>query len=89
MLQQNIIEYLSPWAFLRESQIHFGGVVGASQMVDFIEGIEFVDFITDFDIYSIVDGVALSSADPVIKPQLPDVILVSAPTHIISEYQPG
>ncbi len=47
-LNQEIIEYLTPWAFDEQADVGFGRKVYASNIIRFIEGRWYVDFITDF-----------------------------------------
>jgi hypothetical protein len=89
VLQQKIIEYLSPWAFAQDKEIHFGGRIMAAVLVDYIEDTEFVDFITDFSFVGFIDEQSIQPDNQVIQPVSPDVILVSAQSHLISAYQVG
>ena len=87
VLQQRLIEYLSPWAFFPDKEIQFGGRVLASVLVDFIEETGFVDFITDFSLTGTAGNSMLLDKQG-IYPDAPDIILVSARSHIINEYRP-
>jgi hypothetical protein len=85
-LNAALLEFLSPWAYQSGRDISFGGRVYKSQLLDFVEEIEYVDFVTDFRLYSYVDS-PLNLADTAeVTPLAPDVILVSDATHQINEY---
>lgn len=48
-LNDEIVAYLTPWAFDAEAEIIFGNKVYASSIINFIEERPYVDFITDFE----------------------------------------
>jgi hypothetical protein len=50
-LDQDIIKYLSPWAFDEKSDIRFGGTIYKSVLIRYIEELEYVDFISDFNMF--------------------------------------
>ncbi len=83
-LNQAVVQTLSPWAFDVSRPLNFGGRVVRSALVDAIEALDYVDYITD---------VKLAREDhpgedqPELAPQEPDVILVSAAEHDIQEVQ--
>ncbi|MEP7111485.1 MAG: baseplate J/gp47 family protein, partial [Ferruginibacter sp.] len=54
-LQEEITQYLSPWAFNSSSKLDFGGKVYKSVLINFIEERYYVDFITDVLMYVKVD----------------------------------
>jgi hypothetical protein len=47
-LNEEIVHYLTPWAFDDTAEVKFGGAVYASSIINFIEERPYVDFITDF-----------------------------------------
>ncbi|KGM40463.1 hypothetical protein JY96_11540 [Aquabacterium sp. NJ1] len=83
-LNQAVVQTLSPWAFDVSRPLNFGGRVVRAALVDAIEALDYVDYITD---------VKLAREDhpgedqPELAPQEPDVILVSAAEHDIQEVQ--
>lgn len=85
-LRQALIKFLSPWAFESGRDISFGGKVYKSVVLDFVEEIEYVDYITDFRMYT-YSGETRNSAKDVnaAQPETPDAILVSDKTHVIME----
>lgn len=77
-----LVRFLSPWAFDANYDIAFGGRVYKSVLLDFVEGLESVDYVTEFDLRT---GLPQQEGKPVnvAQPIAPDVILVSHPTHRI------
>ena len=57
LLNQEIKEFLSPWAYEAGEDITFGGKVFKSDILYFIENRSYVDFVNDFKLYHIFDGV--------------------------------
>ena len=47
-LQQDIAQYLSPWAFDKNKLISFGNAMYASEVIFYIENLNYVDYIKDF-----------------------------------------
>jgi hypothetical protein len=72
---------LSPWAFDTGAALGFGGRVLRSALLDFVEDLPSVDFVTDFRLS--LEGSRDDLAE--ITPDAPDVILVSAASHRIAE----
>lgn len=85
LLQQEIIAFLSPWAFDAEREISFGGRVYRSVLLDFVEERSYVDYVEDFKMQSSsgdLDGAPdISEA----AAQTPDAILVSDEQHVLIE----
>lgn len=50
-LQQEITQFLTPWAYSGDADISFGGKIYKSVLIDFIEERPYVDFITDVEMY--------------------------------------
>lgn len=50
-LEEEIKRFLSPWAYEEGEDIVFGGKIYASEIMAFIEGREYVDYLTDFALY--------------------------------------
>ena len=51
MLQEEIMRFLSPWAYDASSDIQFGGSIYKSTLIDFIEERYYVDFITNVKMF--------------------------------------
>ncbi|MCW3090724.1 MAG: hypothetical protein JWP81_1793 [Ferruginibacter sp.] len=47
-LNEEIVQYLTPWAFDENADVEFGHKIYASSIINFIEERDYVDFITDF-----------------------------------------
>ena len=84
-LNRAMIRFLSPWAYEADRDITFGGRVYRSVLLDFVEELEYVDYVTDFKMYSFT-GTTMSTIDRgETQPDTPDAILVSAEKHTIHE----
>lgn len=77
-----LVRALSPWAFDSAFPLDFGGRVIRSALVDFVESLEWVDYVTDFRLTLAAHPAGDS---PELAPDAPDAILVSAPEHLIEE----
>nr|WP_321236377.1 hypothetical protein [uncultured Psychroserpens sp.] len=56
LLNDEIIAFLSPWAFEKGKDIVIGGRIHRAEILAFIENLSYVDFITDFNLYHISSG---------------------------------
>jgi hypothetical protein len=85
LLERELIEFLSPWAYGAERSISFGGRIYRSVLLDFVEERGYVDYVTDFKLYSYtftLDGVQDLAE---VSPQTPDAILVSDANHAVGQ----
>jgi hypothetical protein len=57
LLNEEIKKFLSPWAYEEGQDITFGGKVYKSDIIVFIENRDYVDFVNDFHLYHIFDGI--------------------------------
>ncbi|MCB0502660.1 MAG: baseplate J/gp47 family protein, partial [Bacteroidetes bacterium] len=48
VIQKDITNFLSPWAFSDTADLNFGGRIHQSVLIDFIEELPYVDYLTDF-----------------------------------------
>ena len=48
VLNNDLIKFLSPWAFHDWAEIHFGGAIHKSQAIAFVENLPYVDFVSKF-----------------------------------------
>ena len=86
-LDQQLIEYLSPWAFPSHPEdISFGGRIYKSVLLAFVEHVAYVNFVTDFKLHSFTEGSSSSADLDEVQPERPDAILVSSDSHLISQY---
>ena len=83
-LNKALVEVLSPWAFDPSSTLEFGGQVYRSVLLDFVEDLPYVDFATDFKLFS-PDSSTPQQDLASISADRPDTILVSAASHSIEE----
>lgn len=83
-LKEKLIEFLSPWAFASNRDISFGGKIYRSVLLDFVEELPPVDYVTDFKMSSYVEGAGKIDVNEA-QPETPDAILVSDSTHLVGE----
>lgn len=83
LLEDALIAALTPWAFDRTREIEFGGRIYRSVLLDLVEELPFVDFVTDFRMRLASDAPGQDAAE--ISAAAPDCILVSDATHTIAE----
>ena len=55
-LNEDIVKFLTPWAFDANKEVVFGGSIYASAIINFIEELDYVDYITCFRMIHIVKG---------------------------------
>ncbi len=84
-LHEAIVQALSPWAFAADRPLLFGGRIYRSVLLDFIEELPYVDFVTDFRCGLAGAGDLLLNDLAEIAADRPDAILVSAARHLIAE----
>jgi len=82
-LQEDIIKYLSPWAFESTKEVSFGVEFNRSSLVYFIEQLNYLDYIDGLTIYK--NGEVQTST---CSPSNPKSILVSAKEHSILPVAP-
>jgi hypothetical protein len=80
-LSNDLQEFLSPWAFGKTESFRFGGSVHKSMIVNFVDELPYVDYVTDVI-------VTHKSADSVSEVDMASAktarsVLTSAPAHII------
>jgi len=85
-LQQALLRALTPWAYDKTRDIEFGGRIYRSVLLDFVEELPYVDFVTDFKMGLVNPNGALLQDVSEISADTPDTILVSNATHNIAEY---
>lgn len=59
-LNSDIKKFLSPWAFSEGADISFGGKIHGSYIINFIEERDYVDYITNFELYQKINDVMSS-----------------------------
>ncbi len=89
-LNKAVIDFLTPWARPGGGEIMFGGKLWKSTIIDFVEELPHVDYVTDFRLYHKVDidappGGWTPVDIEVIEATTARSILVSAHRHTINE----
>ncbi|MEO5644981.1 MAG: baseplate J/gp47 family protein, partial [Bacteroidia bacterium] len=89
-LESDIRNFLAPWSSDLGADIVFGGKIHASYIINFIEEREYVDYITDFEMYRVQRNADKTIVSPRLGPfeeiaaQTARSVLVSAPTHNVN-----
>ena len=83
-LHEALVRALSPWAF-SDAPLQFGGLLYRSALLDFVEELPYVDYVTDFRCGLAGPGDLLLNDVAEITVDRPDAILVSADRHLIAE----
>ena len=83
ILQEDLTKLLSPWAFEKSVDLQFGITLHKSVIINYIEKLKYVDFVTDLKVKH------KGEIKPVVSPSNPKAIIVSAKEHPISILQPG
>lgn len=87
-LQNEIVSYLTPWAYNDQLEVQFGGKMYKSSLINFIEERQYVDYITDVLMFhKISDAVAEGGNVEEVEASTARSILVSAQAkkHTITE----
>lgn len=85
LLEQEIISVLSPWAFDNDREIIFGGKIYKSVLLDVVEDLEYVDYVTDFKMYTFTGDTVDTTDRNEALAETPDTVLVSDESHSIGE----
>src|SRR5690606_21291322 len=56
VLNEDLRRFLSPWAYTQGEDIVFGARIYKSEILAFLEGRNYVDYVTDFNLYHSYDG---------------------------------
>ncbi|HEX9108033.1 MAG TPA: baseplate J/gp47 family protein, partial [Longimicrobiales bacterium] len=83
-VEQALMRTLSPWAFDAVREPGFGSAVYRSVLLDVVENLPYVDFVSDFRMYSFAGAVDTTDLE-VARPATPDTLLVSDSAHTIGE----
>lgn len=83
LLNEELVRFLSPWAYDAGREIAFGGRVYKSVLLDFVDELGYVDYVTDFKMYSFVEGADNTVDLNEVRASRPDAILVAHPGHSI------
>ncbi|HWM89806.1 MAG TPA: baseplate J/gp47 family protein [Thermoanaerobaculia bacterium] len=77
LLNEELVRFLSPWAYDAGREIAFGGRIYKSVLLDFVDELGYVDYLTDFKMHSLAEDLNE------VRAERPDAILVSEPEHSI------
>jgi hypothetical protein len=81
VLRAELTAFLSPWAFDAKVPISFGGVLYKSVLLNFVEERPYVDYVTDFKLYSYTGTEDHGPDLGEVRARTPDAILVSDTLH--------
>lgn len=82
-LQRDLIQHLTPWAFEAGKDLQFGGAVHLSQVVAFVEQLEYVDYIENFSLHRVLPDGGISENLHEVTASHSKAILVAAKQHNI------
>ena len=83
-LQTDLKEYLSPWAFDSEADISFNSQFHKYVIMNFVEELEYVDYVANFKLYYKPEDDKPFELRQVVKTTHPGAILVSYEKHAIT-----
>jgi hypothetical protein len=81
---QALVQFLSPWASDSTRELSFGGKIYRSVLLDFVEDLYYVDFVTEFKMFSYIGTNSFEDIGEA-QPSTPDAILVSERAHLITQ----
>ncbi len=88
-LQADLTRFLAPWAYGQNAALSFTTRIHPSMILNFIEELEYVDYVTDFSVRQFVNGAALSPDPAVLTPTTERSLLVPRPGHDLLVPRPG
>ena len=83
-LEQDLIALLAPWAFDSSAEIKFNNALYSYDVINFIENLEYVDFLEDFKMYHLPLG-GEWQLKKTITPSTALAVLAPKETHTIAE----
>jgi hypothetical protein len=79
-LKDDLVKFLTPWAYDINTDINFGGKIAMSSIIDFVEELDYIDVILNMQLYqNKMDGLGEFSVKDEITASTARSILVSAP----------
>lgn len=84
-LEDDLKKYLSPWAYEEGVDISFDGIIHKSKIINFIEELDYVDYLTCFEMYHVLNGdeSKVKDTNEAIA-SVSSAILVSSGSHTIT-----
>ena len=83
-LEQDLVAMLAPWAFDSSAEIKFNNALYSYDVINFIENLEYVDFLEDFKMYHLPLG-GEWQLKKTITPSTALAVLAPKETHTIAE----
>lgn len=88
-LNEDLITYLSPWRFDTDYDLHFGGELHISPLIDFMDELDYIDYVDQVALQVSLrdsDGIShpLEAAQEAVCTHTSASVLVSAPAHSIT-----
>lgn len=88
-LNEDLITYLSPWRFDTDYDLHFGGELHISPLIDFMDELDYIDYVDHVALQVSLrdsDGIShpLEAAQEAVCTHTSASVLVSAPAHSIT-----
>lgn len=80
-LEEDIMRFLSPWAWEEGEDLSFGGGMHRSLILNFVEERPYVDYVTDFRMKHLVEGEIHDGDASRIETTTARSVLVSHPSH--------
>lgn len=85
-LNDDLVRFLSPWAFDDGAELTIGGRIYANSILDFIDRRDDVDFVAGIKLFRSANGTDFDLVPPVVgeyhvAADRPDQVLVAAPQH--------
>jgi hypothetical protein len=86
LLEQSLTGYLAPWTISASANIRFGHTIYRSAVLNHIEDLDYVDFVTDFNCF-LTAAPEVTRDEWLLQATRPDGVLTSAASHDIREYR--
>jgi hypothetical protein len=81
-LNQDLVRFLSPWAYDEGAELMIGGRIYASSILDFVDRLDYIDYVADLKLFRTRDGVPVQ-VPGLVETDRPDQVLVAARQHDI------
>jgi hypothetical protein len=87
-LTEDLVKFLSPWAFEEGAELMIGGRIYANSILDFVDRRDYIDYVAEIKLFRSIDGGANFDLIPPtvrdyhVATQHPDQVLVAAQQHL-------
>ena len=85
VLREDLTRLLSPWAFDNTAAIQFGLSLHKSVIINYVEKLEYVDFVSDVKLFQKMTGSTAEKEVSIAIPSSPEAILVSSKNHKVDD----